>query len=119
VQALLDAWTKDLALDPPGAVVLALSRDKDAAWIVAAIAARFPRARLIATRATSERALAIDALLETAAKAGIAAEGAEDVPSAVRRALALAGSDRVLLTGSLFAVGEAMGAFGGAPGERL
>ena len=34
--------------------------------------------------------------------------------------LALAGSDqRVLLLGSLFAVGEAMRAFGGSPGERL
>jgi folylpolyglutamate synthase/dihydropteroate synthase len=100
-------------------VVLALSRDKDAAGIVAAIAQSFPRTRLVATRTRSERALGIDALLEVASQAGLAAEGGDDVPSAARRALALAGPGHVLLTGSLFAVGEAMEAFGGAPGEWL
>jgi len=39
------------------------------------------------------------------------------VAAACRAALARPG--RVLLTGSLFAVGEAMVAFGGAPGEWM
>jgi hypothetical protein len=42
-----------------------------------------------------------------------------DVPAAVTTALSVAGGSPALLTGSLFAVGEAMEAFGGAPGEVL
>jgi hypothetical protein len=58
-------------------------------------------------------------LAELAAVAGFTAEALPDVPTAVRRGLNVAGEGIVLLTGSLFAVGEAMEAFGGAPGEML
>ena len=51
---------------------------------------------------------------------GWPAEMAPDVATACRRALENASSERpILLTGSLFAVGEAMEVFGGAPGEQL
>jgi len=52
-------------------------------------------------------------------KGGAPVEAMPDVRSAVERALSLVGDGKVLLTGSLFAVGEAMEAFGGAPGEQL
>jgi folylpolyglutamate synthase/dihydropteroate synthase len=44
---------------------------------------------------------------------------APDVATALHAALAATAEGTVLLTGSLFAVGEAMAAFGGAPGEML
>jgi dihydrofolate synthase/folylpolyglutamate synthase len=119
VRALLSAWSDDLGLDPPGAVVLALSRDKDAAWILDAIAERIPAARVVATRTRNARALDPRALDEAARAAGRPVEVADTVPGAIDRALEIAGMERVLLTGSLFAVGEAMEVRGGAPGPRL
>ncbi|HTM57089.1 MAG TPA: hypothetical protein VL123_01600, partial [Candidatus Udaeobacter sp.] len=50
--------------------------------------------------------------------AGLDTESVPGVPDACRAALDRAGRDGLaLLTGSLFAVGEAMEALGGAPGE--
>jgi dihydrofolate synthase/folylpolyglutamate synthase len=104
----------------PAVLVLALSKDKDAAAILRALREGFPGARLIATRSRSERALEPAALAALAATAGFTAEALPDVRTAVARGLDLAGSDgMVLLTGSLFAVGEAMETYGGAPGEML
>jgi len=104
----------------PGVLVVALSRDKDAAAMLAELAALSPRPPLIATRSRSERALPPDKLAAAARRAGFGAETAPDVAAACRRALARASRESpVLLTGSLFAVGEAMECFGGAPGEWL
>jgi dihydrofolate synthase/folylpolyglutamate synthase len=104
---------------PPAVIVLALSRDKDAAAILGLLRDGFPGARLVATRTRSERAADFEILGGLAAVAGFAAETAPDIVNATYRALASAGPDgRVLVTGSLFAVGEAMAEFGGAPGER-
>jgi folylpolyglutamate synthase/dihydropteroate synthase len=61
----------------------------------------------------------VETLEAALGEAGFETGSAPDVPAAVRAALARAGRGRVLLTGSLFAVGEAMEAFGGAPGEWL
>jgi dihydrofolate synthase/folylpolyglutamate synthase len=116
---LARTWREDLGFDPPAAIVLAVSRDKDVVAMLGALRALAPRARLVATRAADERALAPAALKERASQAGWDAETAPDVPSAVRAALAAARRGRVLLAGSLFAVGEAMEAMGGAPGEQL
>jgi len=99
--------------------VLAVSRDKDATAMLQALAGLAPRARLLVTRTRSERALAPAALGERAAELGWPAEGESDVARALERALGPAASGRVLLAGSLFAVGEAMEALGGAPGEWL
>jgi dihydrofolate synthase/folylpolyglutamate synthase len=116
---LVSLWTDREARTRPPVVVLALSRDKDAGAILAELRAGFPDARLLATRSRSERALAPGDLARRAGEAGFAAEALPDVPAAVRRGLELAGAGVVLVTGSLFAVGEAMEAFGGAPGEML
>lgn len=101
---------------PPGAVVLAASRDKDLAAMLAALRESFGLFRLIATRSHSERAAEPSAIAAEAARQGLDAETAPDVRAATERALA-SSEGEVLLTGSLFAVGEAMEAYGGAPGE--
>jgi len=76
--------------------------------------------RLIATRSRSERALDPGAIAAIGASLGWSESVAADVPGACRLALeAAAPRGLVLLTGSLFAIGEAMEVFGGAPGEML
>ena len=116
VRALIAAWNESLG-EPPAALVLALSRDKDAAAMVSAVAQAWPRTRTVMTRSRSERALDPHELERIARDAGLETESCADVPGALQRALARAGAGRVLLAGSLFAVGEAMEALGGAPGE--
>ncbi|HEY2955075.1 MAG TPA: Mur ligase family protein [Candidatus Eisenbacteria bacterium] len=118
VEALARAWRE--TLPAPQAIVLAVSRDKDLTAMLATLAGLAPFATLFATRSRSERALEPADLAAAAAAAGFEARREADVAGACRAALAHAGPrGLVLLTGSLFAVGEAMEAFGGAPGEWL
>ena len=119
VRHLVARWTLRDARTRPPVVVLALSNDKDAGAILGALREGFPDALLIATRSRSERARAPAELAHLASEAGFTAEALPDVPTAIRRALEAAGTGIVLLTGSLFAVGEAMDVWGGAPGEML
>ncbi len=115
----LKAWCEARPL-VPSQLVLALSRDKDAEEFLAALAPAYPKRRLIATRSRNERARAPEELAALARAAGWSAETAPDVASACRRAAERASPDApALLTGSLFAVGEAMEAYGCAPGEQL
>jgi dihydrofolate synthase/folylpolyglutamate synthase len=117
VAALESAWRRS-ALSAPDAIVLAMSRDKDVAAMLESLARIAPGARIFATRTRSERALDPARILERAGSLRIVT--APDVPSACRAALAeTAPEGLVLLLGSLFAVGEAMETFGGAPGEWL
>jgi dihydrofolate synthase/folylpolyglutamate synthase len=118
VAAIAQTWRADLALPPPGAIVLALSRDKDAAAILKVLHEMAPNARLFVTRTASERALPVEALLAAANAQGSSAEAADSVVAAVHAAL-ISTPETVFLTGSLFAVGEAMQALGGAPGPTL
>ncbi|MGH7730099.1 MAG: bifunctional folylpolyglutamate synthase/dihydrofolate synthase [Candidatus Eiseniibacteriota bacterium] len=121
MMALLSGW-RDLPGDdigPPGALVLAVSAEKDLPGILQVLGWDFRHARLFAARSRHERAMPGAAIAEQARAAGFDAVDAGGVVSAVRDALAFAGKAPVLLTGSLFAVGEAMEAFGGAPGEML
>lgn len=115
---LAEQWRR-MGVAPPASVVLAVSRDKDLAAILAALRAGFGPLRLIATRSGSERAADPEAIAAEARRQAAEAEVLPDVPAAVERALAVSGEGEVLLTGSLFAIGEAMEAFGGAPGELL
>jgi len=116
---LAAAWRAE-GLPPARAVVFAASRDKDVAAMLAPLGAVCPARRLVATRTRSERAHDPARVVEAARAAGWTADEAPDVPAACRVALGAAGADGVaLLTGSLFAVGEAMETFGGAPGEQL
>ena len=110
-------WTRRRP-GPPGAVVLAASRDKDLPAMLAGLREAFGPLPLIATRSRSERAAHPEAIAGEARRQGIETEIASDVVSAVERGLVTTDGE-VLLTGSLFAVGEAMEAFGGAPGEFL
>ena len=119
MRALAAAW-RAAGFAAPAAVVLALSRDKDAGAVLAVLAELAPHATFVATRSRDARALDPLALAKLAEAAGLNARTAPAVEAACRAALALAPSgDSVLLTGSLFALGEAMESFGGAPGEQL
>jgi len=118
--ALERAWRRARPA-PPSAIVLALSRDKDVEGVLAPLARLAPHASLVATRSRSERALEPERIAEVARRAGFDARVAPDVRAACEAAWGLdpapSASEPALLTGSLFAVGEAMEAFGGAPGE--
>ena len=111
------AWSDDLGFPPPAAVVFAAGRDKDARAMLSRLHALAPGAALFVTRTRNERALTADELLGVASAVGATALASASVRDAVGAGLAAAGGGRVLLCGSLFAVGEAMEAFGGAPGE--
>jgi dihydrofolate synthase/folylpolyglutamate synthase len=115
IEALARAWREDLGFAPPEALVFALSRDKDAAAIARTLHAMAPDATVYATAAGHERAVPAAALAELFGAAGLRVKSAKSVAAALRAALA-ATEGPVLLTGSLFAVGEAMRAMGGAPG---
>ena len=119
VAALADAW-RDLGLPAPRAIVLAVSSDKDVAGMMAALAGLARAAIVFATRSRSGRALEPARVAQAAAAAGLECRETIGVDAACRAALVHAGAKgRALLCGSLFAVGEAMEAFGGAPGEWL
>lgn len=117
LRRLCATWRDDLAMEPPVAIVFAVARDKDARGMLARLHAFAPAARTWVSRTRSERAADPTVLAELARGLHMAVETADDVPSAARAALASRKDGRVLLCGSLFAVGEAMAAFGGAPGE--
>ncbi len=117
LRRLADAWSTDLGFEPPAAIVLAASRDKPAAAMLAALRGFAATTELVITRTKNPRAEDPETLARAATEFRVSVE--PDVSRAVRGALDRAGQRRVLLAGSLFAVGEAMAAFGGAPGETL
>jgi len=119
LRRLCSAWTADLGFPPPAAIVFAAGRDKDARAMLTRLRAFAPDAALIVTRTHNERALTAEELGVLADSAGLEAEQAASVDQAIPTALVRAGDGRVLLCGSLFAVGEAMAAMGGAPGEQV
>jgi dihydrofolate synthase/folylpolyglutamate synthase len=116
IERLCAAWTEDLGFEPPRAVVFAAARDKDAAALLGRLHALAPGAHLRVAGLHHDRALTPAGLLAAAAAAGWPARAHEEIGSAVRDALGVAKGGRVLLAGSLFAVGEAMREFSGAPG---
>jgi dihydrofolate synthase/folylpolyglutamate synthase len=88
-------------------LVMGASGDKDVAGVIAELAPLFDR--VIVTRSRHPRAMAPAPLAAEFTRHGIKARIAEDVPSALSQALALAGKkDLVCLAGSLFIVGEAL-----------
>ena len=74
----------------------------------------FPLAeRVIATRSDNPRSATPDEIREAAARIATDIEDAADVPAALGRARSLAGSESVVvITGSIYIVGEAMRALG-------
>jgi len=90
-------------------LVMGVSRDKDFPSLVNELAPLFDE--VIVTQAHHPRALESAALAAELARRGIKAHLAEDVPSALSRALTMVGErDLVCVAGSLFIVGEAMAA---------
>lgn len=74
---------------------------------------------LMTTRATNPRAFDPQELARLASGFGWNARAVPGVAAACDAALAAPGEGPALLVGSIFAVGEAMQRFGGAPGEIL
>jgi dihydrofolate synthase / folylpolyglutamate synthase len=74
----------------------------------------FPLAeRVVATRADNPRSANPEEIAEAAARTGAEIEFPPDVPSAIRRACALSGNGGVVVvTGSIYVVGDAMQALG-------
>jgi dihydrofolate synthase/folylpolyglutamate synthase len=88
-------------------LVMGASDDKNIKGVIAELAPLFDR--VIVTRSRHPRAMAPAPLAAEFARHGLKAHIAEDVPSALSQALALAGEkDLVCLAGSLFIVGEAI-----------
>lgn len=117
--ALARAWS-ERGFANPAALVLATSRDKPVAEVLDALAPLLAGATLVVTRSRNERARDPGELAEAARARGVKVEVVAGVAEAAHAALKIAApAGRVLLTGSLFAVGEAMETFGGAPGETL
>ncbi|TES83395.1 MAG: bifunctional folylpolyglutamate synthase/dihydrofolate synthase [Dehalococcoidia bacterium] len=88
-------------------LVMGASDDKNIAGVVAELVPIFDR--VIVTRSRHPRAMAPAPLAAEFARHGLKALIAEDVPSALSQALAMAGKkELVCLAGSLFIVGEAL-----------
>jgi dihydrofolate synthase/folylpolyglutamate synthase len=110
------AWALRSALstsyeDRPMTFVFGAMRDKAIGEMAEIL---FPLAeRVIATRSDNPRSATPDEIREAAARTATDIEDAVDVPSALARARSLAGSHGiVVITGSIYIVGEAMRALG-------
>ncbi len=88
-------------------LVMGASDDKNIKGVIAELAPLFDR--VIVTRSRHPRSMAPAPLAAEFARHGLKARIADDVPSALSQALAMAGEkDLVCLAGSLFIVGEAI-----------
>jgi dihydrofolate synthase/folylpolyglutamate synthase len=110
------AWALRSALseryeDRPLIFVFGAMRDKAISEMTEIL---FPLAeRVIATRPENPRAAAPEEIQRAAARTGVEVEAVEDVKNAVERARALAGAGTVVvITGSIYLVGEVMRSVG-------
>jgi dihydrofolate synthase/folylpolyglutamate synthase len=106
--ALVEAW-HDAIGAIPATVVLGMGTDKDAGAFLTAL--RPLTGRLIVTRADSPRAASPDIIAQAAAALGIPHEVQSSVAAAVEAARARDNAP-ILITGSLFVVGEGREAIG-------
>ncbi len=98
---------EDFTLSGSLILVVGLLEGREPAEMLAALGAT-EAAFLVACTPASPRAIPAPVLAAAADRLGIPAEAVSSVPDAVGRALALAGSDDlVLITGSLYVVGDA------------
>ena len=110
------AWALRSALseryeDCPLIFVFGAMRDKAISEMAEIL---FPLAdRVIATRPENPRAASPEEIQQAAARTGVEIEAVEDVAGAVERARTLAGNGEVVvITGSIYLVGEVMGLIG-------
>ncbi len=109
VRALIDEFVFERVI-----VTLGILSDKDHAGMLAELS-RLP-CKVIATRASSGRAVAPEDLAADAAAVGLGCEPVEGVVDALQRAVAEAGEgDLVVVTGSHYVVGEARDHLVGRP----
>jgi dihydrofolate synthase/folylpolyglutamate synthase len=106
--ALVEAW-RDATLALPATVILGMGADKDAGAFLIALQPLI--GRLIITRADSPRAASPDIIAQAAAALEIPHETQPSVAAAVE-ATKIRGEAPLLITGSLFVVGEGREAFG-------
>lgn len=107
-RALVETWHSEIGTTSRATLVVGMGNDKDLDAFLREL--RPVAASLIATRATSPRAAQPDAIAAAAAALGLPATTAPDVATALRTALGSRAP--VLVTGSLFVVGEAREALG-------
>jgi dihydrofolate synthase/folylpolyglutamate synthase len=112
--ALVDTW-RDVFPAPPAQVIVGMGADKDAGTFFASL--RPLLSRLIVTRSESPRAAPPAALAVAAAALGVPCEIQPSVAAAMRAAAA-GPPGALLVTGSLFVVGEGREAVGLAAPDR-
>jgi dihydrofolate synthase/folylpolyglutamate synthase len=111
------AW-RDAMGDEPAALVLGMSADKDARGFVRAL--RGPWRKVFTAAPETARAADPELLAHQAREWNVPVRARATVAEALAEALAWVGSrGRVLVTGSLFTVGDAMRALGDPPPEAL
>jgi dihydrofolate synthase/folylpolyglutamate synthase len=104
-RALAAALLEEFVVDRRTMVVACLA-DKDVRGILQELAPA--TGRLVVTANSSPRSATVERMRKEAEALGLAAEAAPDVASAVRQAIDAAGeSEAVVVTGSLYTVGEA------------
>ncbi len=113
--ALVSTW-RELGISSPATVILGMSADKDPKAFLEAL--RPLIGHLIATRADSPRAAETEAIFAIASEMGIPSDMQPSVAGAVRTALK-SGDAPILVTGSLFVVGEGREAIGLADPDPL
>ena len=97
----------DFAIGGERILVVGMNKGRDAVEMLEALDVRQARG-VVATAVDFPRAMPAEEIAEAARSLGVDAEIVRDVPAAVQRAVGLAGEDDlVLVTGSLYVVGEA------------
>jgi len=116
-RVLRRAWRQAMG-DQPAALVLGMSADKDARGFVHAM--RGPWRKVFTAAPESTRAADPEALAREVKDWSVPVRTRATIAEALAEALAWVGSrGRVLVTGSLFTVGDAMRALGDPPPEAL
>ncbi len=114
-QALAKALSADFAVDGPKVAVVGLLGGRDPVAMMAELASAGV-ARVVVCPAPSPRALPVSDLLAAARQVGLVADVADSVPAACRIAITHAGEEGlVVVTGSLYVVGEARSIFVAPP----
>lgn len=114
-QRLAQTWAEEFPRGDKPTVILGVLGDKDAAGICRALAAI--AARFILTPVRSPRAGSVDDLVALARATGRPSIGAPDFVSALAQARAF--GELILITGSLFLVGEALAHLRHEPAPEL
>jgi dihydrofolate synthase/folylpolyglutamate synthase len=116
-RVLRRAWREALG-DPPAALVLGMSADKDARGFLRAL--HGPWRKVFTAAPDTARAAEPEALARVVKDWSVPVRTRATIAEALAEALAWVGSrGRVLVTGSLFTVGDAMRALGDPPPEAL